>query len=248
MKSVNYGHYITSSTAIALLVFSQLGQTSTLTIEDEENGVATAAQIVRALSSQISNTAQSGKPDTQPDVPTLDGLSNDTTFQTAFRGFEIWLKENIRAHIDRTKHIHGSQATLGDTLQVATRGLQAYRDHVMKCERDSGKWDESEHVCRVARQVTLSFRNIEATTARGFRKWLRVNNAVHIAKTKRVHGSGVTLNDRREMARKARPSYENHVSECTDEYGTWDESTHECWIDGRVDFSFRLLSFSTIVD
>ena len=242
---MNRRHYIVASVAIVLLFSSQAAQLNPLAIVDEENGVATAAQIVRALSPQTSNIAQSRKPDAQPDVPTMDKLSNDSTFQTAFRGFENWLKDNISMHIANTKHIHGSQATLGDTLQIAKRVLQSYRDHVIKCEKDGGRWDESKHVCRVSGKVTLGFRDLDAATTRGVMNWLRVNNSVRITKTKYDHGSKVKLNDRKEMIRQAWESYEDHVGECMDEYGTWDESTHECWIDGRVDFSFRLLNFST---
>ena len=245
MKSVNRHQYIIASTAIALLISAQVAQSKVLQVEDEEAVVATVEHIVTALSPQTPTTVQPGKPDTQPDVPTLDGLSNDSTYQSAFRGFENWIRDNISTHIADTKHIHGSQATLGDTLQIAKRVLQSYRDHVIKCEKDGGRWDESKHVCRVSGKVTLGFRDLDAATTRGVMNWLRVNNSVRITKTKYDHGSKVKLNDRKEMSRQAWESYEDHVGECMDEYGTWDESTHECWIDGRVDFSFRLLNFST---
>lgn len=188
MKSANRRHYVVSSTAIALLISSQVVLTNPLTTENEETGVSTVAQIVGALSPQTSTTAKSGKPDTQPEVPIMDRLSSDSTYQTAFRGFETWLKNNIRAHIDKTKQILGSQATLGDTLQIAKRVLQAYRDHVIKCEKDNGRWDESGHVCRVEGELTLSFRNVGDTALRGYKNWFKDNISGFREKTYRIHG------------------------------------------------------------
>ncbi|MXW54325.1 MAG: hypothetical protein F4X44_07180 [Gammaproteobacteria bacterium] len=239
MKSPNRRHYVISSTAIALLICSQVVLTNPLTTENEEAGVTTVAQIVGALSPQTPTTAQSEKPDTQPDVPTMDRLSSDSTHQTALRGFETWLKDNIKAHFDKTKRIHGSQATLGDTVQLAKRVLQAYRDHVVKCEKDKGRWDESEHLCRVVDQVTLSFRNIEGTVRRGYTNWLEDNISGIREKTYSIHGPDATLNDAQQVASQVHETYWDHVDKCTNEYGTWDESTHECWVGGRLDFSFK---------
>lgn len=102
MKSANRRHYVISSTAIALLISSQVDLTNPLTTENEEAGVTTVAKIVSAPSPQTPTTAQSGKPDTQPNVPTVDRLSSDSTHQTALRGLETWLKGNIGRHIDKT--------------------------------------------------------------------------------------------------------------------------------------------------
>ena len=236
---MNRYRYVVSGTAIALLISSQVALTNPLTTENEETGVATPAQIVGALSPQAPTTAQSGKPDTQSDVPTMNGMSNDSTYQIAFRGFEIWLKGNIKAHIDETKRIHGSQATLGDTLQIAKRVLQAYRDHVTRCEKHKGRWDESGHVCRVENELTLSFRNVGDTALRGYKNWLKDNISDFREKTYRIYGTEATLNDSLQIARQDHETYWDHVDKCTNEYGTWDESTHECWVGGRLDFSFK---------
>ena len=87
----------------------------------------------------------------------MDRLSSDTTFQNAFRGFENWLKDNIRAHIGKTKRIHGLPANLGTTLQTDKKVQYAYREHVKKCERDSESWDESTHECWVSGRLDFSF-------------------------------------------------------------------------------------------
>lgn len=232
---MNRRHYIVASVAIVLLFASQAAQSNPLTILDEETGVATVEHIVTALSTKTPTTAQSGKPDTQPDVPT----TSDSTFQSAFRGFENWLKDNIRAHIAKTKRIHGSQATLADTLQIAKRVLQAYRDHVIKCEKDKGRWDESGHVCRVAGELTLGFRNTSDVALRGYKNWLKDNISEFREKTYRIHGPKATLNDSLQVARQDHETYWDHVDKCTNEYGTWDGSTHECWVGGRLDFSFE---------
>ncbi len=236
---MNRRRYIVASVAVVFLISSQAAQTNPLAIVDEETGVATVKHIVTALSTKTPTTAQSGKPDTQPDVPIMDRLSSDSTYQTAFRGFETWLKNNIRAHIDNTKRIHGSQATLGDTLQIAKRVLQAYRDHVIKCEKDNGRWDESGHVCRVEGELTLSFRNTSDTALRGYKNWLKDNISDFRERTLRIHGPKATLNDSLQVARQDHEIYWDHVDKCTKEYGTWDESTHECWVGIRLDFSFK---------
>lgn len=236
MKSMNRRHYIVASVAIVLLFASQAAQSNPLAIVDEETGVATVEHIVTALTTKTTTTAQSGKPDTQPDVPT----KSDSTYQSAFRGFENWLKDNISAHIAKTKRIHGSQATLGDTLQVAKRVLQAYNDHVIKCEKDKGRWDESAHVCSVADQVTLSFRNLDETALRGYKNWLEDNISDHREKTYDIYGTEATLNDSLQIARQDHETYRDHVDKCINEYGRWDESTHECWVGERLDFSFKV--------